>query len=285
MDERALHVTNGDAAVFDIARAAGVAPESVLPWRDVLHDGPVPSGLGAEALARVRAAHLAARGWASEAEALLSLLERDARLAGHPQDAPVVLWFEDDLYDALQLAQIGDRLEGRAGEVLRVRMPHDRSGGLESALAAREACSPDGAAFAALRSGDPAAWAGAFPFAERLLEELPDARTGLSRLEREILEALSAGPLEGGELFVRVAGQEQPPWLGDTSVWAAADALAPLTARDDDGARRITAEGEAVLAGHARRPAHDHWVGGVHLVPGEPGWAWDARAGEPVRTS
>jgi len=87
-----------------------------------------------------------------------------------------------------------------------------------------------------------------------------------------------------GEKF-KVAGQEQPPWLGDTSVWAAADALAPLTARDDDGARRITAEGEAVLAGHARRPAHDHWVGGVHLVPGEPGWAWDARAGEPVRTS
>ena len=285
MDERALHVTNGDAAVFDIARAAGVAPEAVLPWRDVLHDGPVPSGLGAEALARVRAAHLAARGWASEAEALLSFLERDARLAGHPQDAPVVLWFEDDLYDALQLAQIGDRLEGRAGDVLRVRMPHDRSGGLESAFAAREACSPDGAAFAALRSGDPAVWAGAFPFAERLLEELPDARTGLSRLEREILEALSAGPLEGGELFVRVAEQEQPPWLGDTSVWAAADALAPLTARDDDGARRITAEGEAVLAGRARRPAHDHWVGGVHLVPGEPGWAWDARAGEPVRTS
>jgi len=283
VDERALHVTNGDAAVFDIARAAGVAPESVLPWRDVLHDGPVPSGLGAEALARVRAAHLAARGWASEAEALLSLLERDARLAGHPQDAPVVLWFEDDLYDALQLAQIGDRLEGRAGEVLRVRMPHDRSGGLESALAAREACSPDGAAFAALRSDDPAAWAGAFPFAERLLEELPDARTGLSRLEREILEALSAGPLEGGELFVRVAGQEQPPWLGDTSVWAAADALAPLTARDDDGARRITAEGEAVLAGRARRPAHDHWVGGVHLVPGEPGWAWDPSAHAAVR--
>ena len=82
---------------------------------------------------------------------------------------------------------------------------------------------------------------------------------------------------------MRVAEREQPPWLGDATVWAAADALAPLVARDADGAWRITAEGEAVLAGRARRAAHDHWIGGVHLVPGEPGWAWDPRAGEAVR--
>ena len=278
----ALHVTNGDAAVFDIARAAGVPPESVVPWRDVLHEGPVPAGLDAEALARVRAGHIAARGWAGEAEALASLMERDARLAAHPDDAEIVLWFEDDLYDALQLAQIGDRLAGRAGPVLRVRMPHDRTGGLAEPFAARTPWAPDGRAFAALRSGDPRGWA-EHPFMDRLLEELPDAATGLSRLEREILEALTAGPLGDAELFARVAAREQPPWLGDTTVWAAAAALHPLVAHDDDGAWRLTAEGEAVLAGRARRPAHDHWVGGVHLVPGEPGWAWDARAGAAVR--
>lgn len=275
-------MTNGDAAVFDIARAAGVAPEAVLPWRDVLHDGPVPDGLGAEALARVRAAHIAERGWAGEAEALVGFLERDARLAAHPDDAEVVLWFEDDLYDALQLAQLGDRLTGRRGPVTRVVMPHDRSGGLDDAFAARASWVPDGAAFAALRAPDPRGWAG-HPFMDRLLEELPDTRSGLSRLEREILEALADGPLEGAELFGRVAALEQPPWLGDASVWAAADALAPLVARDADGTRRITAAGEAVLAGRARREPHDHWIGGVHLVPGEPGWAWDAEAREPVR--
>jgi hypothetical protein len=184
-------VTNGDAAVFDVAGAAGVPPESVLPWRDVLHDGPVPAGLGAEALARVRAAHIAARGWAGEAEALVAFLERDARLAAHPPEAEVVLWFEDDLYDALQLAQLGDRLAGRPGPVTRVAMPHDRSGGLAAAFAARGAVVPDGAAFAALRSGDPRGWAG-HPFMDRLLEELPELGSGLSRLEREVLEALAA---------------------------------------------------------------------------------------------
>ena len=280
----ALHVTNGDAAVFDVARAAGVAPESVLPWRDVLHDGPVPAGLGAEALARVRAAHVAARGWAGEAEALVAFLERDARLASHPADAEVVLWFEDDLYDALQLAQLGDRLAGRPGPVARVAMPHDRSGGLDAAFAERSTLVPDGAAFAALRADDPRGWA-EHAFLDRLLEELPAVGSGLSRLEREILEALAAGPLGGPELFVRVAALEQPPWLGDASVWAAAADLDPLVARDTDDAWRITAAGEAVLAGSARRAPHDHWIGGVHLVPGEPGWAWDASAGEPVRTA
>jgi hypothetical protein len=276
-----LHVTNGDAAVFDIARAAGVAPEAIVPWRDVLHDGPVPAGLGAEALARVRAAHIAARGWASEAEALVAFLERDARLASHPADAEVVLWFEDDLYDALQLAQIGDRLAGRPGPVTRVAMPHDRRGGLADAYRARSRVVPDGRAFAALCSGDPRGWAG-FPFMDRLLEELPWAGTGLSRLEREVLEALVTGPLGRGELFLAVAEREHPPWLGDTTVWAAADALDPLVARDG-AAWHITAAGESVLAGHAAREPFDHWVGGVHLVPGEPGWAWDPAAGEPVR--
>lgn len=282
MSGRALHLTNGDAAVLDVARAAGVAPETVVPWRDVLHDGPVPGGLGAEALARVRAAHVAARGWASEAEALVAFLERDARLAAHPDEAEVVLWFEDDLYDALQLAQIGDRLAGRSGPVFRVLMPHDRSGVLDDAYAARVAVVPGGGAFAALCAEDPRGWA-SHAFMDRLLEELPDVATGLSRLECEILEALAAGPLGDGELFTAVAAREQPPWLGDATVWAVADALGELVARDDDGARRITAAGEAVLAGRARRPAHDHWVGGVHLVPGEPGWAWDPSVGAPVR--
>ena len=282
MGATALNVTNGDAAVSDVARAAGVPPESVLPWRDVLHDGPVPAGLGAEALARVRAAHIAARGWAGEAEALVAFLERDARLAAHPLDAEVVLWFEDDLYDALQLAQLGDRLAGRPGPVTRVVMPHDRGGGFGAAFAARERVAPDGAAFAALRSPDPRAWAD-HPSMARLLEELPETGSGLSRLEREILEALAAGPLDGAELFARVAEREQPPWLGDASVWAAAAELGPLVARDSDEAWRLTAAGEAVLAGRARREPHDHWIGGVHLVPSEPGWAWDPRAGQAVR--
>jgi hypothetical protein len=276
----ALHVTNGDAPVSEIAAAAGVAPDEILPWRDVLHDGPVPAGLAAAELARVRAAHLAARGWTSEKEALRSLLARDERLAAVPADSEIVLWFEDDLYDELQLAQIADRLAGRAGPVTLVDLPHGPRDDLATAYSSRRAYEPARDAFAALTGHDPRAWA-EHGRMTRLREELPDARTGLSRLEREILEALAPGPLGPHELFFAVAAREQPAWLGDASVWAAAADLEGLVERN--GTFLLTDHGRAVLAGEATRAAHDHWIGGVHLVPGEPGWAWDASAHEPVR--
>jgi hypothetical protein len=46
-----LILTNGDSATGAI-RAAGIAGE-ILPWRDVLHDGPVPTGLELDDLSGV----------------------------------------------------------------------------------------------------------------------------------------------------------------------------------------------------------------------------------------
>jgi hypothetical protein len=283
-----LHVANGDAVVPEVAAAAGIAPEDVLVWRDVLHDGPVPAGLEADALARVRARHLTARGWShaddvdvSEAAPLAMLRERDARLAAHPLEGEVVLWFEDDLFDALQLAQVEDRLAGRPGPVTRVHLMHPPRGDLRAALAARRPVEPDPVAFAALRSPDPRAWE-AVPGFERLLEELPDARTGLTRLERQILEALRESPLAPGGLFLAATAREDPPWVGDTAVFALAADLDPLVARTN-GHYELMPAGVAVLAGDAPRPPVDRWLGGVHLGPGRPDWAWDAAARRAIR--
>jgi hypothetical protein len=283
-----LHVTNGDAVVPELAAAVDVPPEDVLVWREVLHDGPVPAGLDPEALAQVRARHITSRSWAhadgiepSEATALAMFRDRDARLAEHPLDGEVALWFEDDLFDALLLAQVCDRLAGRAGPVTRVRLPHPPRGDLRAAFAARQPIEADGEAFAALRSPDPRAWLDVPEF-ERLLEELPDARTGLTRVERQILAALRTGPLERGSLFTAVAQHEDPPWLGDAAVFAVADDLEPLVTRTN-GRYALTPDGEAVLAGTATRPAIDRWLGGVHLGPGHADWAWDATTRRPVR--
>ena len=281
MARLALHVTNGDAVVPEVAAAAGVEPAEVLVWREVLHEGPVPAGLGADALAAVRARHLAARGWADEGTALASFGERDARLAAHPRTAEVVLWFEEDLFDALLLAQLEDSLAGRPGPVTRVHVLHPPRGDLRAALAAREPIDPDPAAFAALRSDDPRAWL-AIPSFARLLEELPDSRSGLSRLEREILEALELGPLTPMDLFTAATASEQPPWVGDASVFALADDLAPLVTRPD-GRYELTADGAAVLAGDATRPRADRWLGGVHLGPGRPDWTFNADSRRPIR--
>ncbi len=96
-----LHLTNGDSTVPGII-GTGLA-DIVVPWRDVLHEGPVPDVPDAE-LRRIRARFLAGEqatvvGTAAELE------RRERTLAAH-RDGAYVLWFEADLYDQLQLIQI-----------------------------------------------------------------------------------------------------------------------------------------------------------------------------------
>ena len=58
-----LHITNGDYAAEKIST---IVSGNVLPWRDVLHEGPVPA-LRLEELSTLRAKFNAERGWGAEA--------------------------------------------------------------------------------------------------------------------------------------------------------------------------------------------------------------------------
>jgi len=101
-----LIITNGDAAGELLRRA--IPRAEVLPWRDVLHEGPVPpTGTLAE-LTAIRAEYLADRGWGEREEIATYLQARDRGLAHSTAFDRVVLWFEHDLYDQLQLLQILD---------------------------------------------------------------------------------------------------------------------------------------------------------------------------------
>ena len=110
----ALHVTNGDSTVGELRRT-GLA-ERILVWRDVLHEGPVPDTDSAE-LRRVRATFLSTpdpgvdedAATAEHADALQSLTMRDQALEAN-RAGRYVLWFEADLYDQLQVAEILARL-------------------------------------------------------------------------------------------------------------------------------------------------------------------------------
>lgn len=104
MTQQQLHITNGDSAANTLI-AAGISGR-ILPWRDILHDGPVPGGLGLEALATVRARFLDQPGIASFEEILQGFRERDETLMNFRQFATVTLWLEHDLYDQLQLLQL-----------------------------------------------------------------------------------------------------------------------------------------------------------------------------------
>ena len=59
--KKILNITNGDSAV-SIIEQAGITGD-ILPWRDVLHDGPVPAGLSLEALSKVRTQFIVESGW------------------------------------------------------------------------------------------------------------------------------------------------------------------------------------------------------------------------------
>ena len=68
-----LHVTNGDVAA-GVLRAAGMEGD-ILPWRDVLHEGPVRADLPLEELSKLRARFIAEAGWANREVAEAQLVE------------------------------------------------------------------------------------------------------------------------------------------------------------------------------------------------------------------
>jgi DNA-binding transcriptional MerR regulator len=238
-----LHVTNGESA-GNTLRQTGVGG-AVLPWQDVLHEGPVPSGPRREVL-DARAAFLSECGWGSRQAILSSLQRRDAQFLGALAGGrDVVLWFEHDLFDQLQLVDalalaadagagalpaliVVDAFPGKpsfrglgelTAEELETLWPTRRPAGSETLAAGR-------AAWEAVRSADPRAlaeWAGADSeelrffgaAAARLLEELPAPGDGLSGTERRALEAIAAGAPTPPTAFVAVQELEPAPFMGD----------------------------------------------------------------------
>lgn len=256
-----LIVTNGDCAA-DAMRAAKLDAD-ILPWQDVLHDGPVPAGLSLAELSRVRADFLAefddgstrsespgtpSRDAESRAHARRDFEERDKVLveAAH---AEVVLWFEHDLYDQLQLLQVIDALAAlEAGSNRTTIVPaddyltHRSSSALHDDLAQRQPLSEAQVrvaqrAWAAFRADSPSDLRLLLDVEEcdvlphlrqalfRLLQEYPALTTGLSRTEASILKRLDEGGCGGFELFQAVQEQEEAMFLGDLCFFSRVRAL------------------------------------------------------------
>lgn len=308
-----LNVTNGDSAV-NLMRQANFSGD-FLPWRDVLHEGPVP-WLAAEedlrALSVVRAEYIADRGWGARAAILANFEARDEMLRASARYDRIILWFEHDLYDQLQLLQLLDWFsyhpptEGKLflcneDQYLGMMTPETMAGlrGREQAVTAAQR-SLARQAWAAFRAATPHAWRelldqdlGALPFLRgaviRLLEEYPHCGHGLSRVAWHALRLVRAGETQPGRLFGRYQTTEERRFLGDSSFWWVVEDLltaSPPLLRVTAGgpwihppapAHRlaITSHGAAVLAGEARvRETRERWIGGVHWTA-ENRWCWD----------
>jgi redox-sensitive transcriptional activator SoxR len=312
---RLLHVTNGESAGNTLRQTT--LGGAVLSWQDVLHEGPVPAVPRAELL-RIRAGFLSECGWGSRGALLASLERRDRRLVEALRDGlRVVLWFEHDLYDQLQLL---DTLalaheHGAAPELIVVDSFLGELGPdeLETLWPPRETATDEtletaASVWEAFRAPEPNAIADfarhelpGLPFVapalRRLLEELPAPGDGLSTTERHALEAVAGGARTPGAAFVAAQRAEEAQFLGDTWFYRALAALGGLVETTDgeplppapplgDGhvfARlplRLTGAGERVLAGELDRVellGVDRWLGGTHITAGNV-WRWDREA-------
>jgi len=231
-------------------------PGRVLPWRDILHDGPVPAGLGLEELAAVRARFLDQPGIASFEEILQGFHERDQTLMNFRQFDNVTLWLEHDLYDQLQLLQLLHWFSSvETGQNTLRLICIDRFPGvtpfyglgqlntqqMASLLGTEKEITPrqlelGQRGWLAFTADTPIPLTelieedlSALPFLKaalkRHLEEFPDSRTGLSRHERQILEMVEAGIRHPARLFAEHQTREQAPYIGDWGYWGLIEQL------------------------------------------------------------
>lgn len=311
-----LNITNGDCAV-EIMKKAGI-PGVFLPWQDVLHDGPVPDGLPLEELSKVRAKFIISRGWGTPENVERCFVERDNTLRSFEEYEKVILWFEHDLYDQLQILQILDWFHENnnnginlsiicVDQYLGMLTPDEMKGlfKYEEPVTDKHLLLSS-KAWSAFRSSSPEEWyrlldtdTSILPFLEgtivRLLEEFPNSSNGLSRTAQQALTIISEGENLAGKVFGRSQELEDRIFLGDSSFWVillelleSSPALIELpqgkeltlpTTKHQE--LTITHAGLEMLAGKKgwlEIVDLDRWIGGVHLNPDNV-WLWNSKLG------
>ncbi len=316
-----LHVTNGESVVQTLRQTniGGV----FVSWIDVLHDGPVPTGIPDDELSRVRARYFETLGWTTFAEGLYGLQQRNLQMLNFPHHAEIVLWFEHDLFDQLQLIQVLEWLSRQDLGSTRVSLinigsfpgvtPFHGLGQLnveqlESLFPQRAAVTEEQyelakEAWEAFRSSTPTHLQSLvrsnpteLPFLrvalERWLEEFPSVQNGLQRSCRNLLEAAGDEPKNRRELYLSALEKESAVFMGDASAYWRIQSLAtstPKAALKREGDYyRITDYGRALLANEADwlrdRDNFEFWMGGVRFVKGGIVWRWDENKRELITT-
>jgi hypothetical protein len=311
-----LHVLNGDETrrVFE---RTGVAGDAVV-WRDILVEGPVSSADG-EAVPALEARvtflaerlaidpHVYTRGAREQATALEAARAHDE----------VVLWFEQDLFCAVNLWRLLDWFAQRppAPKLSLVYPSTEEMRGLGAvaperlaALFAERAPVTEATlalgrrAWAAYASADPLDTTPlvdddqpALPFVRGgfrcHLGRFPSLANGLNELETATLAVLRRAPRHFAELFREVSAHPRirRHGMGDIQFAAAVRGLTPLVRAIGgdvmEAELEITQAGRDVVAGDTDwlglRPI-DTWLGGVRLVEGAPLWRWDGARGRLV---
>jgi hypothetical protein len=265
------------------------------------------------ALSDIRAQALASFGSGDYEELRAGFASRDRTLQDFRKHQDVVLWFEHDLYDQLQLLQLLDWFEDQDLDGINLDLLQiDSYPGVRPFYGLGQLSGPQLArlfpmrkrvtqtqrgiakeTWQAFRAGDPSDLLAIsqqnlseMPFLAsallRFLEEYPWTTDGLSRTERQVLQAAGAGKRKKQDIYMESSKQEVVPW-GDLSVylrmaWLAAGAL-PALVEAPKNEFSITDAGRQLLDGKADwiklQGGVDRWLGGVHLTGEQANWRWD----------
>jgi hypothetical protein len=281
-----LHITNGDSVVGTFRQVR--FPGAYLPWRDVLHDGPVPQTDTLSELSAVRAQALADFGCGNYAEIRADFAARDQALENSSKHEEIVLWFEHDLYDQLQLLQLLDWFGSKgngSGKLSLIQInsypgvkPFYGLGQLSGPQLARLFPTRTPVTAAHLKAASEA-WQAfrapapesllelaqlakqksyALPFLatalQRFLQEYPWTIDGLSRIERQIMHAVASGRRKQQEIYFETTKHEDAPW-GDGSVYLRLAGLAggpdPVLVDVLKNEYAVTDAGQKLLEGKA----------------------------------
>lgn len=244
-----LHITNGDGAANLIKESQKIKGD-VLPWRDPMHHGPFPVSNDLDIISETRSRYLSGPGIAYE-ENKRGFQLRDDHLRAAPQYDEIILWFEHDLLDQLQILQLLDWFSGIDLQHTKLMMicigefpdfKNFRGLGqlnlkqIESLLDKRQTVTQEQLNLAKIGweifrteqpnvmvefiKGDCSALPFLTPCLLRYFEEFPWVCDGLTRSERQIIEIIGSGIIEPGLIFHKTMEMEKYLFTGDWRIFS-----------------------------------------------------------------
>jgi hypothetical protein len=257
---RFLHVANGSSTTRTIG-AAGI-PGVCSIWADPLYEGPVPGGLNDTELLHVRMQYLAGpsyHAWAANgppSDPVNDLRQWRATIDRHQAYDELILWFEHDLFDQLNLIQLlswicdhvprtqpvslicigsfpgrldfkglGELAPGELASLLETRRPIGEPHYAMARRAWRAFREATPEPLDELRQDDTSVLPFLAPAITRFLQEYPWTTDGLSRTERCLLQLANGDGVELRAAFPQMHEGEQVYYVTDLSLAALAESL------------------------------------------------------------
>jgi hypothetical protein len=300
---KVLNIVNGDVTI-EIMKKAHINGH-FLPWRDFLHEGPVPQTVSIDKLSEVRANFIHEQGFGSLEKIEKEFQERDEVLKNYHRYQKIILWFEHDLYDQLQLLQVLSWFKSNNIEKVTLNLICTENYLGESSpseitkllgyeeMISKEHLELAQKAWFAFTEPNPKAWfrlldedLHLFPFLKdtilRILEEYPNTRNGLSRSAHQALLSISRGIENPKEVFKNCQSYEKRKFMGDIIFWKILDEFIKnklIYSQKNGQILQITPLGQQILNGeinYLHIQNIQRWIGGTELR-NDNVWCWNIK--------